>query len=36
MDGDYDQDRYDRDDDYATGVDDAIEEDIEDGNDGDW
>lgn len=36
MDGDYDQDRYDRDDDYATGVDDAIEEDIEDGNEGDW
>ena len=36
MDGDYDQDRYDRDDDYATGVDDAIEEDIEDGDEGDW
>ena len=36
FDSDYDQDRYDRDDDYATGVDDAIEEDIEDGNDGDW
>jgi hypothetical protein len=32
MDGDYDQDRYDRDDDYATGVDDAIE----DGDEGDW
>lgn len=36
MDGDYDQDRYDRDDDYAIGVDDAIEEDIEDGDEGDW
>ena len=36
MDGDYDQERYDRDDDYATGVDDAIEDDIEDGDEGDW
>ena len=36
MDGDYDQDRYDRDDDYATGVDDAIEDDMEDGDEGDW
>ena len=24
------------DDDYATGVDDAIEDDIEDGDEGDW
>ncbi len=36
MDGDYDQDRYDRDDDYASGVDDAIEDDWEEGNEGDW
>ncbi len=36
MDGDYDQDRYDRDDDYATGVDDAIEDDMEAGYEGDW
>jgi DNA mismatch repair ATPase MutL len=36
MDGDYDQNRYDRDDDYADGVDDAIEDDIEDGDEGDW
>lgn len=36
FDSDYDQDRYDRDDDYATGVDDAIEDDIEDGDEGDW
>ena len=36
MDGDYDQDRYDRDSDYADGVDDAIEDDMEDGDEGDW
>ncbi|MBU5475821.1 hypothetical protein KQI72_03700 [Eubacterium sp. MSJ-21] len=36
MDGDYDQNRYDRDDDYADGVDDAIEDDWEDGDEGDW
>ena len=36
FDSDYDQDRYDRDDDYATGVDDAIEDDMEDGDEGDW
>ena len=30
MDGDYDYDRYDSDDDYAAGVDDAIEDDDED------
>ena len=31
MDGDYDYDRYDRDSDYADGVDDAMDE-----FDGDW
>lgn len=36
MDGDYDQKRYDRDSDYADGVDDAIEDDMEDGDEGDW
>lgn len=30
MDGDYDYDRYDSDDDYAAGVDDAIDDDDED------
>ena len=30
MDGDYDDDRYDSDDDYAAGVDDAIDDDDED------
>lgn len=35
MDGDYDDDRYNRDSDYADGVDDAIEDDYEEG-DGDW
>ena len=30
MDGDYDYDRYDRDSDYADGVDDAMDEDGED------
>ena len=35
FDSDYDQERYDRDD-YATGVDDAIEDDMEDGDEGDW
>ena len=30
MDGDYDDDRYDSDDDYAAGVDDAIDHDDED------
>ena len=30
MDGDYDYDRYDRDSDYADGVDDAMDEDEED------
>ena len=29
MDGDYDDDRYDSDDDYAAGVDDAIDDDDE-------
>ena len=29
MDGDYDYDRYDSDDDYAAGVDDAIDDDDE-------
>lgn len=33
--GDYDEDRYNRDSDYADGVDDAIEDDYEEG-DGDW
>ena len=36
FDSDYDQERYDQDDDYATGVDDAIEDDWEDGDEGDW
>ena len=35
MDGDYDDDRYNRDSDYADGVDGAIEDDYEEG-DGDW
>lgn len=35
MDGDYDDDRYNRDSNYADGVDDAIEDDYEEG-DGDW
>lgn len=35
MDGDYDDDRYNSDSDYADGVDDAIEDDYEEG-DGDW
>ena len=35
MEGDYDDDRYNRDSDYADGVDDAIEDDYEEG-DGDW
>lgn len=35
MEGDYDEDRYNRDSDYADGVDDAIEDDYEEG-DGDW
>lgn len=30
MDGDYDYDRYDSDDDYVAGVDDAIDDDDED------
>ena len=30
MDGDYDDDRYDSDDDYAAGVDDAIDDDDDD------
>lgn len=29
MNGDYDYDRYDSDDDYAAGVDDAMDEDYE-------
>ncbi len=35
MDGDYDDDRYNSDSDYADGVDDAIEDDYEEGY-GDW
>ena len=35
MDEDYDDDRYNSDSDYADGVDDAIEDDYEEG-DGDW
>mgnify|MGYP000148137058 CR=1 FL=1 len=35
MDGDYDDDRYNSDSDYADGVDDAIEDDYEEG-DGGW
>lgn len=34
-DDDYDYDRYDEDDDYADGVDDAIDEMMEEGE-GDW
>lgn len=35
MDGDYDDDRYNSNSDYADGVDDAIEDDYEEGY-GDW
>ena len=31
MDGDYDDDRYDSDDDYAAGVDDAIDDEMRTG-----